>query len=74
MSSVSYMGKDITLDSEGFLSSGEDWNEEIARKIAAKEGLDHLNKEQLEIIVSMRAYYFKYKVFPILNNVCKIAH
>ena len=74
MGSLSYIGKDIALDSEGFLLSGEDWSEDVAKKIAVKEGLDHLNEEQLEIITSMRAYYFKYKVFPILNNVCKIAH
>ncbi|MBM9514129.1 TusE/DsrC/DsvC family sulfur relay protein [Desulfogranum marinum] len=74
MGSVRYMGKDIALDSEGFLLAGEDWNEDIAKKIAAREGLDNLNKEQLEIITFMREYFFKYKVFPILNNVCKIVH
>ena len=30
--------------------------------------------EQMEIIRFMREYFFKYQVFPILNNICRIAH
>lgn len=42
--------------------------------LASKEGFDSLSVEQLDIIRFMREYFLKYKVFPILNNVCRIAH
>ncbi len=64
----------ITLDEAGFLVDLNDWNEEVAVALASKEGIDTLSAEQLDIIRFMREYYLKYKVFPILNNVCRIAH
>jgi tRNA 2-thiouridine synthesizing protein E len=70
----SSLNNNIHLDKEGYLVDGQDWNEEVAMEIAAREGIDHLNEEQMDIIKFMRQYFHKYKVFPILNNVCKIAH
>jgi len=65
-------GRQIRLDEAGFLADLSDWNEEVAVVLASKEGIDSLSTEQLEIIRFMREYFLKYKVFPILNNVCRI--
>lgn len=67
-------GQHIRLDEAGFLVDLNDWNEEVAAALARKEGIDALSAEQLDIIRFMREYFLKYKVFPILNNVCRIAH
>lgn len=67
-------GKDIGINEEGFLLDKKDWNEEVALALASREGFDSLSAEQLDIIKFMREYFLKYKVFPILNNVCRIAH
>jgi TusE/DsrC/DsvC family sulfur relay protein len=67
-------GKDIGIDDNGFLLDQKDWNEEVAMALASREGFDSLSVEQMEIIKFMREYFLKYKVFPILNNVCRIAH
>jgi tRNA 2-thiouridine synthesizing protein E len=67
-------GKSIGVDDNGYLLDQNDWNEEVALALASREGFDSLSAEQLEIIRFMREYFLKYKVFPILNNVCRIAH
>lgn len=67
-------GTHIRLDDDGFLVDLNDWNEEVAATLASKEGIDALSAEQLDIIRFMREYFLKYKVFPILNNVCRITH
>lgn len=67
-------GQHIRLDEAGFLVDLNDWNEEVAAALARKEGIDALSAAQLDIIRFMREYFLKYKVFPILNNVCRIAH
>lgn len=66
--------KDIELDEEGFLSDTEDWDEEVAKAIAAQEGIDHLDDEQLDIVKFLRDYHKKYQNFPILKYVCKKVH
>ena len=73
MTKLTYAGKEIALDDNGFLVKKEDWNEEVARLMAAREGVESLSAEQMDIIRFMREYYLKYQVFPILNNVCRIA-
>ncbi len=74
MSAIKYDGKTIEIDDDGFLSKLEDWNEDVAQELASREGIDTLSKEQMDIISFMRKYYLKFKVFPILNQLCKIVH
>ena len=74
MPTLEYNGKKIRVDENGFLADQNDWNEEVALALASQEGFDSLSTEQMEIIRFMREYFVKYKVFPILNNICRIAH
>lgn len=66
-------GQHVTLDESGFLVDLNDWNEEVAVALASKEGIDSLSTEQLDIIRSMREYFLKHQVFPVLNDVCRSA-
>ena len=74
MSVIECDGKTIEIDDDGFLSNLEDWNEDVAQVLASREGVATLSREQMEIISFMRKYYLKFKVFPILNQLCKIVH
>ncbi|WP_136797499.1 TusE/DsrC/DsvC family sulfur relay protein [Desulfosediminicola ganghwensis] len=65
---------DIEIDVEGFLCHAEDWNEDVAEALAAQEGIDHLGREQRDIIMFMRAYHRKFDNFPIMRYVCKNVH
>jgi len=74
MTTIHYAGGCAKTDAEGFLANPEDWNENVAQAMAAKEGIQVLNEEMLEIIRFMRTYYKKFNAFPILNYVCKNIH
>ncbi len=67
-------GKTVELDENGFLIKTEEWDEDVARSLAAEAGVSALNRKQLEIITFMRNYYLKFKAFPLLGQVCKIVH
>lgn len=74
MKTLEFNGNKIFVDENGYLTNQDDWNEDVAKALASQEGINELSKEQFEIIRFMREYFIKYKVFPILDNVCKITH
>ena len=74
MPKLEYDDKQVPLDEEGFLVKLDDWNEGIARKMAKKEGISTLQKDQLDILKFMRDYYRKHNFFPIIRYVCKNVH
>ncbi len=74
MNTLKINGKEIRLNDDGFLIDWESWNTDVAAAMAKHLGISDLNKEQIEIIEAMRAYFLKNKVFPILNQVCKTTH
>jgi len=61
----------LDIDEEGFLLDSEDWDEEKARVLAKREGIEDLDDEKLAIVRFLRDYYRKFEAFPILNYVCK---
>jgi tRNA 2-thiouridine synthesizing protein E len=48
---------------QGFLVNAEDWNEEIANRLAESNNIE-LSTECWEIILFIRSYYHKYKHLP----------
>ncbi len=59
------------IDEEGFLTQSEDWNEDVARIMAKREGVGCLKGTKMDIIKFMRDHYKKFSSFPILRYVCK---
>lgn len=74
MPEISLKNKKVTLDQGGFLADPKEWDENVARTLAKREGVMDLSKEKMEIIRFMRNYYEKHNAFPILNYVCKNIH
>lgn len=66
--------KSVELDEHGFLADIREWDESIAAALASHEGLRALTREQMDIILFMRAYFLQYNAFPILRSVCKNLH
>ncbi len=66
-------GRKVSLDEDGFLVNYGDWDAEVARAIAKKEGIN-LAPGMLEALQFMRDYYSRYKFFPIIRAVCKNVH
>jgi tRNA 2-thiouridine synthesizing protein E len=50
-------------DNEGFLKHLEDWNESVAKDLAAIEGIE-LTSDHWEVITLVRDYYQQYTLFP----------
>ena len=74
MTMIESAGKMLKIDDDGFLVEFTDWSDDVARKLAAREGITPLTDEQMEIIKFLRDYFIKFKSFPILNYVCKNIH
>ena len=66
-----YSEKKIELDKDGFMTNYKAWDESVAEIIATREGIEQLNKKQMNIIYFLRSYYHLHENFPILGNVCK---
>ena len=57
-------------DSEGFLRSLADWNEDVARELAALEGID-LTVEHWEIIEVARGFHADFALSPAMRVLVK---
>lgn len=58
----------VARDIEGYLVDPEDWNEDVARELAAEEGLE-LSESYWSILHFMRAYWLDRKVAPDVRHV-----
>ncbi|MEW6219162.1 MAG: TusE/DsrC/DsvC family sulfur relay protein [Thermodesulfobacteriota bacterium] len=74
MSTLQIAGQAIEIDENGFMQRTDQWNEEVARELARREGYEGLDDRQLAIIRFMRDYYLKFAAFPILQTVCHQIH
>jgi len=60
----------VTRDAEGYVVNPEDWNEALARAIAAEEGLE-LTAEYWPVLQFMRDFWLEHKVAPDIRHVMK---
>ena len=65
-------GQEVQLDQAGFLVDQNEWNEDVAAALAAKEGIDALSEEQMDLVRFARDYFLKHRAFPMVNTVCRI--
>jgi tRNA 2-thiouridine synthesizing protein E len=54
---------DLETTEQGFLVNAENWNEEVAKQLAEANQIQ-LDPEHWEIILFVRAYYFRFKHLP----------
>mgnify|MGYP006351928257 CR=1 FL=1 len=64
----------MAVDDEGFLRDSEDWNDDVARTLAEREGIGQLSEDQFAILRSLREYYRKHRFFPIMRAICRSVH
>lgn len=70
ISVIAHKDKVISVDGDGFLFDPGEWTEGVARILAAREGMEELTEEQLDILRYLRAYYERHHFFPIVRFVC----
>jgi tRNA 2-thiouridine synthesizing protein E len=71
METVMLAGKALALDADGNLANRKDWNEEIAREIAASEGIPELTAQHWAVINFMRAVFEKEGDSPSIRRLTK---
>ena len=60
------------FDADGFLVDMEPWDERVARRIAAMDGLDALDSQQIALLGQLRASYRQLGAPPALQHVCHL--
>ena len=58
-------------DQDGFLTDPSDWDEDLARSIAAEEGINELGAEHWAIIRFLREHYTAGGM-PAVSHVCHV--
>ena len=71
METLILAGKTLTLDADGNLTNHGDWNEDIAREIAALEGIPELNAQHWAVINFMRGVFQKEGDSPSIRRLTK---
>ena len=61
----------VDVDAEGFLTDPEQWNEEIARAIAAENGITELTDRHLLVVGFMRNRYLASGTAPSIRALGK---
>ena len=74
LSSMERPGKLVPVDEEGYLIRFDDWDEDVARELARREGLGELAGDRIDSLRFIREHYRKFNFFPILGAVCKNVH
>jgi tRNA 2-thiouridine synthesizing protein E len=66
------MDASIAFDADGFVQDTEAWNEDLARRIAAADGLGELDEAQLAVVRHLRDSYRRQGAVPALAHICRL--
>jgi tRNA 2-thiouridine synthesizing protein E len=71
MATLTLGGKELAVDADGNLADRSDWTEEIAREIAAQEGIAELTPQHWAVINFMRGVFMKEGDSPSIRRLTK---
>jgi dissimilatory sulfite reductase related protein len=71
METMNIAGKTVELDADGHLANRNDWTEDTAREIAAKEGIAELTPQHWTVINFMRTVFQKEGDSPSIRRLTK---
>lgn len=60
------------FDADGFMVETESWNEDLARRIAALDGVGELDERQMALLRRLRDSYRRLGAVPALAHVCHL--
>jgi protease I len=64
---------DVQVDEEGFLVNPDDWDEDLARWLARREGIEELSEPRWKVIRALRELYLQEAGVPDFRRVCEAA-
>lgn len=63
---------DTLFDEDGFMRDMSSWNEDLARRIAASDGLGDLDERQIALLKQLRRGYQRAEALPAVPHVCHL--
>ncbi len=71
MPTIEIEEKVFEVDGDGFLSTPEIWNDDVARLIARYDGIDELTDQHWAVINIIRKNYEEKGMAPMIRVICK---
>ncbi len=66
-----FQNQKIEVDEDGFIQRPEDWNEELAKAIAATEDVKEMTDAHWKVVYYLRDYYKQFGIAPMIRKLCK---
>ena len=70
MTMLSFEGKEIETDNDGYLKESGQWSKALAEVIAEKEGIT-LSPEHWEVVRFVREFYLEFNTSPAIRMLVK---
>jgi dissimilatory sulfite reductase related protein len=64
-------GKTFNVDGDGFLSTPEVWNEEVAKLFAKYDGISEMNEKHWAIVKLIRRNWEEKAMAPMVRTLCQ---
>jgi tRNA 2-thiouridine synthesizing protein E len=71
MATMNFAGKTLELDADGNLANRVDWSEDLARELAAQDGIAELTPQHWAVINFMRTVFEKDGDAPSIRRLTK---
>ena len=72
MPTVDYQGESFTVDEDGFIDDYGNWSEGWVQYVKSTEGIDELTDEHRLVIKTLREYYEKNGIAPMVRVLSKV--
>ena len=72
MPQVEFSGKTFNVDEDGFIDDYANWSEEWVQYVKTEEGIDELGEEHRLVIKTLREYYEKNGIAPMVRVLSKV--
>jgi len=63
--------KSLKFDGDGFLTTPEAWNDDVARMIAKMDGIEEMNDKHWAIVRIIRSNFEEKGMAPMVRTICK---
>ena len=71
MAQMELGGKMLNIDEDGFIEDPSEWDEAVAKSLAATEGVEDLGERHWKLVKYLREYYLKNNIAPMIRKLCK---
>jgi len=72
MATVEFMGKDFTVDEDGFIDDYESFCPEWVQWVKTQEGIEELTDEHHKVVQVLQEYYEKNGIAPMVRILSKV--